>query len=67
MEDVRSGGLNIREGKFRNAGIISRNWSARVYSSTGAYDLDLNGLSIVNPSNADNNWYSIPFRCLSTV
>ena len=60
---VRSGNVNVNDGKVYNVGNSGYGRSRTASSSTNAYYLNFNPTD-VNPSNNNHRWYGFPLRCL---
>lgn len=59
---VRSGYVNVNDGKMYNVGQNGNDWSRTSLSSTHAYHLNINPTD-VNPSGNSNRWAGFPLRC----
>lgn len=69
---VRSGYININNGRLRNAGNEGDYWSSRASSTRNdgasvpsGYFLNFN--TGLNPSNSNERWLGFPLRCLLGV
>ena len=60
---VRSGSINLNDGKMYYVSERGYNWSRTARSSTYTYYLSLNPTDIA-PSNSTYRWYGLPLRCL---
>ena len=58
---VRSGNVNVNDGKVYNVGERGYDWARTSQSSTNAYNLWMTPTD-VNPSNSNNRWIGIPLR-----
>ena len=59
---VRSGSINLNDGKMYYVSERGYNWSRTARSSTYTYYLSLNPTDIA-PSNSTYRWYGLPLRC----
>ncbi len=58
---VRSGNVNINDGRVNYVGEWGWDWSRTSRSSTNAYNLQF-GVSDINPSNNNNRWNGFSLR-----
>ena len=58
---VRSGNVNINDGRVNYVGEWGWDWSRTSKSSTNAYNLNMNPTG-VNPSNNNNRYHGFPLR-----